>query len=61
MEDPLIFFESFPHWDKQEDPSLYFNSASLNMKPNADSVTEGGREWLERIHISETNKEYKQT
>ena len=31
------------------------------MKPNADSVTEGGREWLERIHISETNKEYKQT
>ena len=31
------------------------------MKPNADIVTEGGRERLERVHISETNKKYKQT
>lgn len=56
-----MFFDSFPYWDKQEVPSLYFNLLSLNMKPNADSVKVGGREWRETMHISGTKKEYKQT
>lgn len=61
MEDSLIFFEPFPHWGKPEDTGLYFSLVSWNMKPNADIVTEGGRERLEHVHISETNKKYKQT
>ena len=43
LEDPLMFFDSFPYWDIQEVPSLYFNLASFNIKPNADSVKVGVR------------------
>ena len=32
----------------------------MNMKPNADSVTVGGREWLENIHKSEIKNGDKQ-
>lgn len=43
LEDPLMFFDSFPYWDIQEVPSLYFNLALFNIKPNADSVKVGVR------------------
>ena len=32
----------------------------MNMKPNADSVTVGGREWLENIHKFEIKNGDKQ-
>ena len=52
MEDLFILVEAFSDWDKREEPSLQFNLVYLNMKPIAESVTVGGRKWLEKIHIS---------
>ena len=53
MEDPLILFEFLLQEDKQKEPSLHFNLVSLNMNPNAESMTVEGRKWLESIHTFE--------
>ena len=53
MEDTLILFELLLQGDEQKEPSLHFNLVSLNMKPNAESMTVVGRKWLESIHIFE--------
>ena len=59
LEDPLMFFDSFPYWDKQEVPSLYFNLASFNMKPNVDSVKVGVRAYTYLEQKKSTNKRTK--
>ena len=53
MEDTLILFELLLQGDEQKEPSLHFNLVSLNMKPNAESMTVVGQKWLESIHIFE--------
>ena len=53
MEDTLILFELLLRGDEQKELSLHFNLVSLNMKPNAESMTVVGRKWLESIHIFE--------
>lgn len=56
LEDPLMFFDSFPYWDIQEVPSLYFNLASFNIKPNADSVKVGVRAYTYLEQKNSANK-----
>ena len=51
-----MFFDSFPYWDIQEVPSLYFNLASFNIKPNADSVKVGVRAYTYLEQKNSANK-----